>query len=121
MDDINAGIFPELILLDSNILPEETHLTGNIYMRFMNNCNGKLRCIITEKATGSEVLGSIYEFFDNNSGLPVYFAGSSDDDVFFKQELRMKDNQNFYTDDDNRDLSEATLSAAASLYLLHIV
>ena len=120
--DIVDGNIPDTTPLLSNVLPEETTLTGNIYMRFINDCNARLRCLVKDTSSNNYLVDNVSQFFDNTSGLPIYYSGTAENETcFFKQELRLKDDQNFYTNDDNRDLSEATFSAAASLYLLHVL
>ena len=104
----------------SNILPENSHIAGNIFMKFMNNIRARLRCKILAKNSTDELykdLGTPY--FNTDSHQPVYMIGTDDD--YFKQSLYSSSDYFCYSDADNYDLYESVMSGETVLYLLHIL
>ena len=104
----------------SNILPENSHIAGNIFMKFINNIRGRLRCKIVEKDSSDELykdLGSSY--FNTETHQPIYLMGTDED--YFKQVLFSSSDYFCYSDADNYDLYESVMSGETILYLLHVL
>ena len=104
----------------SNILPENSHIAGNIFMKFINDLRGRLRCKIVEKDSSDELykdLGSSYSNAETHQ--PVYLMGTDED--YFKQVLFSSSNYFCYSDADNYDLYESVMSGETILYLLHVL
>ena len=101
------------------VLPEDSHIAGNIFMKFINDIRGRLRCKVVMKDSTDELykdLGTSY--FNNDTHQPVYMIGTDED--YFKQTLYSSSDYFCYSDADNYDLYESVMSGETVLYLLHI-
>ena len=104
----------------SNILPEDSHIAGNIFMKFINDIRGKWRCKIVEKDSTNELykdLGSSY--FNAENHKPVYLMGTDED--YFQQVFYNSSGYFCYSDADNYDLYESVMSRETILYLLQVL
>ena len=95
----------------SNVLPEDSHIAGNIFMKFMNNVRARLRWKVIVNNSDELYKDNGVSYFDNETCLPVYLI--DDEKNYFKQVLFNSSDYFYYTD--------ADMSGETILYLLHIL